>query len=237
MLAAVVMLPFVWRRFKNVSPFLLMAGGVLGLLNGLGYYGQTMGLKTISSAESAFITSMTVIIVPFLAPMFRLGKPHWLELTAAVICLYGVFVLTGSNLAHLNSAEWWTFLCALTTALSILYLQVVSRKIDDFVVFTFIQILFCALIPLSLTVKDHQYTAVFNYHVITGLLYCAILSTALTFFLQSRFQQYTSPTKVGIIFAMEPVFASIIAFFFNGEALGKTTLIGGGIILVSILLS
>jgi drug/metabolite transporter (DMT)-like permease len=237
LLAALVMLPFVIVRFKQLNGFLLLAGAVLGLLNGFGYYAQTIGLKTIGSAESAFITSITVILIPLLLPFFKLGKPHWLELIAVLICLFGVYILTGANFHAINTADLWTFVCALTTALSVLYLQKISHKITDYVLFAFLQIVFAAVIPLCSSIIHHQYHAHWSFQLGAGLLYCGIFSTALTFFLQTRYQQYTNPTKVGLIFTMEPVFAALFAFSFNREALTSSILLGGGIIMLSLVLS
>lgn len=235
--AALLLLPFVLPRLRRVNRTVLVSGALLGMLNGFGYYGQTIGLKTISSAESAFITSTTVIIVPLLAPFFKLGKPHLLELVAVVVCLLGVYLLTGANLSSLNGAAAWTFVCALTTALSIIFIQKITPKISDFLSFTFFQILFASFVPLLSSLIHHQTRAVWHFDLYLGLFYCAVLATALTFFLQSRYQQYTNPTRVGLIFTLEPVFASLFAFAFNHEDLTNLTLIGAAVILISLIIA
>lgn len=237
MLAALIMLPFVLPRFKNMNGFMVVSGAILGLLNGFGYYAQTIGLKTISSAESAFITSTTVIMIPLLLPLFKLGKPHWLEMIAVIICLVGVYVLTGANLQGINHADMWTLICALSTALTVLFLQRISHKITDYILFAFIQILFAGVIPVISSVSKQQYHVVWGSTLWIGLLYCAVFATALAFFLQSRYQQYTNPTKVGLIFTLEPVFAAIFAFSFNHEMLTKAVFMGGALILLSLVLA
>jgi len=237
LLAAVIFLPFVITRLRKTSIELLFIGAILGLLNGFGYYAQTLGLKTISSAQSAFITSMSVVLIPLLLPLFKLGRANLLEYFAVILCLLGVYILTGADLGKLSAADFWTFICAMTTALSVLYLQRVSKRIDDFILCAFYQIIFAAIVPLASSIYHHQYYAQWNFTLSAGLLYCAVLSTMLTFFLQTRYQQYTNATKVGIIFTMEPVFASIFAFVFNHEMITHAIIIGGGIILISLLLA
>ena len=237
MLAAVILLPFVIKRLRHISMTVFLAGATLGLLNGFGFYAQTLGLKTIGSAESAFITSTTVIIILLLLPLFKLGKPHGLEVVAVAVCLLGVYILTGASLHNINTADGLTFICAITTALSVLFLQKISHKIDDFVLFAFIQIVFAGMIPTVSSVVHHQTHADWNLTLCSGLLFCAIFATAITFFIQSRYQQYTDPTKVGLIFTLEPVFAAIFAFSFNHEKLSASLLIGGAIILMSLLLA
>jgi drug/metabolite transporter (DMT)-like permease len=237
MLAALIMLPFVWRRLWKINLPVFFIAAIIGLLTGFGYYAQTVGLKTIGSAESAFITSTTVILIPLLLPFFRMGKPHWLEALAAGLCLLGVYVLTGANLANLSVADAWTFVCALTTAIGVILIQRYSPKVSDYAVFAFLQILFAGLIPLGLSLYHGQAQAHWSGALWMGLIYCAVLATAVTFFLQNRFQQYTNPTKVGVIFAFEPVFACGFAFVFNHETLHTSTFLGGGIILLSLVLA
>jgi drug/metabolite transporter (DMT)-like permease len=239
-LAALLFLPLAIPRFKNTRLPLLVAGIVLGLLTGIGYFAQTAGLQTIGSAQSAFITALSVILIPFFAPFFGLGRPHFLEVLCAIGCLIGVYILTGAHLTispAIITAEGLTFVCAITTALSIVYLQKISSQIDDYRLFIFYQILFSAFIPLGIFMHSGHATIHCQPILIIGLLYCIFLSTALPIYLQTKYQRYTTPTRTGIIFTLEPVFASLFAFLFNGEAVTRSLLIGGGMILISLLVS
>jgi drug/metabolite transporter (DMT)-like permease len=62
--------------------------------------------------------------------------------------------------------------------------------------------------------------------VILALLITSIFATALAFFAQTRFQKYTTPTRVALIFAMEPVFAAIAGYFWAEERLSISAIIG-----------
>ena len=59
-LATCAMLPFVMHRLNKTNRTVLIHGFVLGALNYVGYYAQTLSLKTQSSANSAFITALYV---------------------------------------------------------------------------------------------------------------------------------------------------------------------------------
>ena len=52
--------------------------------------------------------------------------------------------------------------------------------------------------------------------------------------LQPVAQQYTTASHVGVIFALEPVFAAIVAYFFAGEVLSFKAYIGATLMLASI---
>lgn len=51
---------------RGLTLYELKAGGLIGLAIMFGYSMQTVGLQTITSSQSAFITAMYVPIVPLL---------------------------------------------------------------------------------------------------------------------------------------------------------------------------
>src|SRR3546814_14553087 len=64
--AALVILPFTWRALKGLTKTEMRAGFLVGLSIATGYVLQTMGLQTIPSSKSAFITALYVPLVPIL---------------------------------------------------------------------------------------------------------------------------------------------------------------------------
>jgi len=71
--------------------------------------------------------------------------------------------------------------------------------------------------------------------VITALAVTSLLATALSFSIQSWAQQFTTPTRTALIFSLEPVFAWITSFLFEGERLSARAATGAVLILVGIL--
>lgn len=65
----------------------------------------------------------------------------------------------------------------------------------------------------------------------------AALATALTFYLQTRYQKDTSSTRAGIIYALEPVFAVLFAYLIHDETISAEDFIGGGLMLIAILIA
>jgi drug/metabolite transporter (DMT)-like permease len=66
-----------------------------------------------------------------------------------------------------------------------------------------------------------------------GLLYAAILSSALTFCLQAFGQKYVSPTKAALIFSLESVIATIAAAIFYEEVITWNVIVGGLLMLAA----
>src|SRR3990172_6132405 len=74
-----------------------------------------------------------------------------------------------------------------------------------------------------------------HWKFITGVVYLAVIATSLVFFLQMRYQKDTTATKAAIIYCLEPIFASGIAYLTIGETFTTTGLVGAAIIITRIL--
>jgi drug/metabolite transporter (DMT)-like permease len=67
-------------------------------------------------------------------------------------------------------------------------------------------------------------------------LITALLATAVSFALYTWAQTRTTASRASLIFALEPVFAAVTAWFWSREAWSFRTLAGGALILGAILL-
>ena len=67
-------------------------------------------------------------------------------------------------------------------------------------------------------------------------LYLIAISTCLAFLLQTAAQKYTSASSASLILSMEALFASIFSFFLLHEEISPMMMLGGVLILGSILL-
>ncbi|MNN75859.1 EamA-like transporter family protein [compost metagenome] len=62
-------------------------------------------------------------------------------------------------------------------------------------------------------------------------------TSAFAFWIQTACQKYTTPSRVAIIFATEPVFAALTGLVFGGETLGISALLGCLCILAAMLMA
>lgn len=235
-LASLLMLPWIFFVLRYTDKQLLKAGLILGILNSGVYLLQTVGLLYISASRCAFITGMNVVFVPILAYLFRLAKLNVFDVVATLICLLGLYILTGANLAHINRGDVMVLLCAAAVAVSIIYLQEASKVCQHYSLLSFFQIAFTIPVPFFLVLMKQPSWPGLNSVVIAALIYCAILATIVPLFLQSKYQQYISATQVALIFALEPVFASFFSYWLCHEPLTHNVIIGGGLMLAGIIL-
>ncbi len=236
MLAAIVFLPFIISRLRYTNKYILWGGVTIGLLTSLTYIFQSIGLMTLPSARSAFITGTNIVFVPLLMPLFRLGYPTLWGSISALLGLLGLYILTGANLAGLSSGDYWTLGCALAYALLVLCMQWFTLRIQEYRLFAFMQIIFT--IPFAaIATHSIDWQSLAHPQVIIALVVCALFATCLVFYWQTKYQQHINPAKAALIFALEPVFATFFAFIINGEKITLDTMIGGGLILFSIVLA
>ena len=235
LLASLLLLPFVVKSLKKTDGLILIGGLILGLLNCGTYLFQTIGLETISASRAAFITGASVLFVPFLSPLFGLGKPKTIDFVSALICLFGLTILTGANLAAVTVGDIWVLGCAICVALTILTIQWLTQRMKHYLLLTFYQLLLTVPIA-ALFVHENYFTWQWRPEVWFTIFFCALFATVIALFIQIRFQHYTTATKAALIFTLEPVFASIFDWVLNGERLTLIAMIGGFFILLSIIL-
>ncbi|MGE5479601.1 MAG: EamA family transporter, partial [Chloroflexota bacterium] len=73
--------------------------------------------------------------------------------------------------------------------------------------------------------------------LLMSLLYNAVLASFVVTFIHTSIQRYTTPVKASLIFTLEPVVASIVAFAWLGEKLGEREIAGAAIIFSGVLFS
>ncbi|MNU63583.1 EamA-like transporter family protein [compost metagenome] len=78
----------------------------------------------------------------------------------------------------------------------------------------------------NLGAMSHLRDTVMRPEVLVALLVSIGPTSAFAFWIQTVSQQHTTPTRVAVIFAMEPVFAALTGVLFAGEHLGWPALIG-----------
>lgn len=238
-MAALVFLPFVLLVKKNRSqlPKLIPVGAILGSLYFCSYLSQTIGLQTITSARSAFLTNLSVVFVPLLSPLFRRGMPNRNDLISCLIALVGMFLLTNpTGEGGFARGDLWTLVCAFCFTLQIHVLQIAMGKFHNETLFSFLQVVFISCFSLFfIPVTGAAFTLPQNMHVIGAVFYLGAIGMVCTTWLQTRYQYLTTPERASVIYILEPVFAGVFAFFLLNEHMSFRAMLGGAVIIFSVL--
>jgi drug/metabolite transporter (DMT)-like permease len=250
-IAAILFIPFVFGRLKRLDSSSIKGGLILGLLYFGGFASQTLGLNYTSATKSAFITGTFVIFTPIFQIIIERRPPSKGNIIGIILVAGGLIFLSSRGTHFLdiihelgtnfNTGDYLTLICAIFYSLYIVHLDIVSKKIDNLSL-VFMQIAVTAIGAITGTVIFQASGIeisrfILNKDVIFAVIYTSLLATILTTTLQTKFQKYTTPTKAGIIFSFEPIFASLVAFFLLSEKISNFGFIGCIFIFCGLLIS
>jgi len=230
-LAALVLLLAFPRRALRVRLRTIASGAVLGLWLTGGYALQTTGLVHTTASKSAFITGLSVVLVPVLSFAVSRVRASWALVAAVLLAAAGLHLLTGAKAGGMNLGDLLTLGCAVSFALHIVTTERAAPYHDP-VPLAFWQIAITAIACgfIALTLPERR--LVLTPWTLVALLTTGILATAAAFLVQTWAQRRTSATHVAVIFTAEPVFAALFSWLVQREALGPERLVGGGLIVL-----
>ncbi len=242
-LATIAMSPVVY--FANVPGKRLpkknevLSGGLLGILMWAGYELQTVGLRSISASLSGLLTGLSVVMVPYISHFFH-RRVRTNAVVATFLALVGTALISGFGKVNFGVGAWLTIGCAISFALQISVTDVVISKCDSVrlvvvelgvvsVLSLFSQAVStrASLVGLVSQLADVRYPIVF-----ASLLFNSLVATTFAFLAQAYAQRRLPPTEVGVVLALEPGFAVLIATFLGApitlpEALGGVLIVAG----------
>ncbi|MBE3575196.1 MAG: DMT family transporter [Firmicutes bacterium] len=239
-LASAALAPIVlWqaRRCRFSVRFWPVAA-LLGAVQFVGFAAQTVGLAHTTASKAAFITGLSVVIVPVLERLFYQQRFNGWIWAGVALATAGLAVLS------VNPAEWLWFswgdllvlLCAVAFAL---YIVVVGRHAShvDALLLTAGQIVLTALLSWGAGLALEGPLPPLSPAVWGALAFLALIATVGTTWVQMWAQKVTDPTHTALIFSLEPVFAAVFAFLLLGETPGWRTWLGGAAILGGMILA
>ncbi|MBI3609452.1 MAG: DMT family transporter [Nitrospirae bacterium] len=235
-LAASLLLLFFFRRILQIRRILLWKGFFLGLLLFLGFALQTVGLNDTTASKSAFITGLMVIFTPFFQFAIEKRAPKFGNILGVAIVTVGLWLLTSPSGAGFTFGDFLTLLCAAVFGFYLVMLDLISKD-QDALQLTFLQMAAPAALGWAATPLVETAFARPTEVAVAVLIYCALLGNVLCGYLQTRYQQDTTPTRAAIIFTIEPLWASILGYFLLQERIGYGGMIGGAVIIAGILVS
>ncbi len=240
MVASLFMFLFSIKEIIAIDKKTLFHGLIAGGLLFLGFFIQILGQSQTSVSNAAFLTATNVVMVPFIVWAMSKDKPRTKTFVLAFTTLIGIGVLTLNFETGLsfNRGDVSVLLCALMFAFHIAYLGIFSKGLNTKVL-TFLQLFTAGFIStivfLLMDIKDATFVSIQN--GILPTLYLAFFSTLFCYFFQTKGQQIVPPGKVGIILCTEGFFGSLFSILLGLEPLKATVIVGGIIIISSVMLS
>jgi drug/metabolite transporter (DMT)-like permease len=259
LIAALAMSPFVFR----LEPALRRPAILTGCFTSMGYISQSLALVDTSPATVSFLGSAIVLVCPFLEwaidkkPMSIQDAPQtWL---AATLCLGGVGILElwnpaasggGSVSASIGIGDLLALLQAVGFGTQVYLSEKMVRDQPDqalpvtatlVATTAFISCLWCladgwmthpgweAFTLPNLFFEPSQRT------VAMAVAWTALVSTALSFFIEMSALARVPSAEAAVIVSTEPMWAALFAAALLGESFGMNDYVGGSLIVLACL--
>jgi len=235
-LASVLLFAVAGRQLPRLGKRGLMDGLILGALLTAGYGFQTVGLRTASATVAAFLTGLSVVMVPLIGALRgrRPGLVAWIGVLCAALGLALLTLRAGAG-TRFGTGEILLLCCALSFAVHIVYQSQVAQN-SPALPLGLVQITTVAFLTLLFSLGEPHPWGLTPYAT-WALVAMAVVCTAAAFTIQAWAQRFTPATHVGLLFAFEPVAAALFAGAWLGERLSGGQWLGAGFILAGIVLA
>lgn len=237
-------LPLIWiyrEDLRKLTRDETWAGLQIGVFMFGGYAFQTAGIARTTPSKAAFITGVSVVLVPvFLGAIWRRRISAW-AWGGAAASFVGLYYLTvpKEGLADLNRGDLLVLACAVFYAFQIIYIARYSGKYSQGAM-SCLQVgltgaLSAVAVPLMSLTRWEPFFARFTFQMVFGVLVTAIFTTAIAYPLLVWGQRHTTATNTALILTTEPVFAALTSYLLLGERLGARATVGAALILAGII--
>lgn len=251
-----------------------IAGSMIGISFSAGLILQIVGMASISASRSGFLTSLVAVFTPLITAIALRLWPRPQVILGVGVALLGVAVLTGllgpssampsSGSPQPSVGGSWTWGDSLTTwgavlfAIQICLVDHYGRRLNAAALTPgmLASTAACGLVLFLATAWWMPEQGPGGWLMLTAqtgfwlpVLALSLLSTVLAFHLMNSYQHYVTAPQAGVIYTMEPVFASLSAMVLPGwlsqltgldyanEQLVAAMVIGGGLIIAANLIS
>ena len=237
-LAAFVLSVIFWKRLKNIDNIILRKGWLIGVFLFLGYTFQTVGLKYTTATKTGFITGLSVVLVPVISYFFIKEKINRNSVIGVIFAVIGLWFLNYNSNFSFNFGDFLVLLGAVSFAMHIISVGLYAKKVD-YVPLVIVQLatVFVLCLLMAIIFERPALHLSYSFNIWWAIILTGIFATALAFYMQNRFQRYSTATKTAIIFSGEPIFAAVFAYFLLGEKVGLIAWAGGLLIIFGMIIS
>jgi drug/metabolite transporter (DMT)-like permease len=147
-------------------------------------------------------------------------------LAAVLAAIAGLYLLTDPRAGGANLGDALTLLSALGFAAHMVALDRWARELPS-AAFAFAQMAVVAALALPLALAFESPPSAVSAGAWAGLAYLGVICSAGAFLGQTWGQRHTSPTRAGLIFSLESLFAALLSVALGAEVLTPLQWLGG----------
>jgi drug/metabolite transporter (DMT)-like permease len=222
---------------------------VLGVLLAIGMATQIAGQTETSASKAAFLTGLSVALTPIFA-IFRTRRlPDAASLAAVCLACIGFALLSWpTSGGSVNRGDLMVVVCAVAFAL---YIVENAERAPRYPALRFaawqIAVAGAVLAAISVVLRRgvldlpaarlEARPLDFDPSFTLAIAYMTLFATVGTFAAQTWAQTKMSATRAAVFFALEPVWAALLAAWFLSERIGPRGYAGGAFVVAGILAS
>jgi drug/metabolite transporter (DMT)-like permease len=226
---------------KHVAPVFswraTTRGGIMaGIAMTLAATVQQHGLGQTTASNGAFITSLYVVFVPFVAILLTRHRIGWAVWTGVALAAVGLALLGIQPDATINNGDWWILACAILWAFHVVIVGIYSRDAEP-IRLSLIQLGMTGGITLAIAFARGSVGVETIDAAKWAVLYGAVLPVAVAFTLQMIAQRHAPPAHTALIISLESVFGMVAGILFLAERPTGQQYVGAGLMLAGVAVS
>lgn len=228
---------FFFKKIVKINLITIKYSILIGLALTGTYIFYAYGISRTSLSNAAFICALPVVFTPLLEFIFKGIKPSQKLFACLVLCVFGLALLTLSDNLKPEIGDIICLGVPLCYAIDLILTEkAVNTEGVDALNMGVFELAFVGIVTLILSFFIEEPRLPQSKSVWVAALFLGLFCTGIAFVVQAIQQKYTTASHVGLIFTLEPVFASIIAFIFANEVLRARSYVGMVLMIISLIL-
>ena len=232
--AALLLIAIMPRTLRQVRRRDWLYGAVLGLFLFVAFATQTIGLQWTTPGKSGFITSLDIVMVPFLYWLVARRSPGWVQVGGAVLATAGLGFLSLRGGLSMGRGDLLTLVCALGFAAQITATGFFAPRTRP-AVLALTQIVAAAALFVVVTPFMEHVSVDFGWKGWAAIVWTAATGTVYGFLIQAWAQRSTSSTHAAVILGLEGLFGGIFGLAFGFDVLTARFALGAALILAGVI--
>ena len=215
--------------------FTIKGGIILGVVLFVAASLQQVGIIKSTAGNAGFITSLYIVIVPFLGFFLKhkISKEVWF---GAILAVIGLYFLSINRQLQMAPGDGLVLISAFFWALHIIIIGHYAPK-TNVLLLSVIQFTVSAILNLAVAFIFEEV----QWEMVTGayypILYGGIMSIGVAYTLQVAGQRNVAPSKAAIVLSLESVFAVLGGWLLLSETITFRKGMGALIMLTGLIIS
>ena len=207
-----ILIPKTWSGLKEIEVW--KGGLILGVIVWGGFILQMLGLTDVTPAVSAFLTSLYVVFTALIGVAMGVQKLTRFAIAGVILATFGAGWISGPPQLNFGIGEWLTVGCALLFGAHIIATDRVTKAVDPIQVTATMLLTVAGLSTLVYLLISREYSTDFvvllkEFEFTFPLLLCSLLGSLVALLVLNIYQKQVSPIRAAILYALEPVWATV----------------------------